>query len=176
MLPEFTDSGFSFGYSFLIGGAGVQYCLLAFPLNVSLPTVAAPANSLDARSVVVVQGAGSTSEVGHSVVQPLSIYVINLGGGLLSVVEEPSESVGENLLAPEGDVPVAVSGDSASFTTDDGIPVNLFDPSEYARVGTVFKVLTGFLWDNLFSHIKPSFDVVRGLVAPTTSTPILSRV
>jgi hypothetical protein len=31
------------------------------------------------------------------------------------------------------------------------------------------------LWDNLYSHIKPSFDVVRGSVAPTTDTPILSQ-
>ena len=163
MLPEFENGTLPDKLSLHIGGAGVQQCPLPVLLDVGLPATAVPSDSLDASSVVVVQGAGGASEVGHSVVQPLSIDVVKHGRGLLPVVEEPSKAVGENLLPSEGDVPVAVFGDTASFTADDGIPVNLFDPSKTARDGTVLKVLTGFLWDNLFSHFKVPLDLVRGV-------------
>ena len=165
MLPEFENSTLASKLSLHIGGAGVQNCHLPILLDVGLPcrTVVRLSDSLDAGSGVVVQGAGGTSEVGHSVVQPLSIDVVKHGRGLLPVVEEPSKAVGENLLPSEGDVPVAVFGDTASFTADDGIPVNLFDPSKTARDGTVLKVLAGFLWDNLVSHFKLPLDLVRGV-------------
>ena len=173
MLPEFDDSALASKLSIHIGGAGVQDCLFTVLLDVGLPAITAPSDSLDAGSVVVVQGTGSASEVGHSVVQPLPINVVNLGGGLLPVMEEPSKAVGENLLASEGDVPVAVSGDSACLTTDDGIPVNLFDPGESACRGAVFKVLAGFLWDNGVSHFKLPLDLVRGVGIAVPTTPII---
>ena len=89
------------------------------------------------------------------------------------MMEEPSKAVGENLLASEGDVPIAVSGDSACLTTDDGIPVNLFDPSESACRRAVFKVLAGFLWDNCVSHFKLPLDLVRGVGIAVPTTPII---
>ena len=173
MLPEFENSTLPSKLSFHIGGAGVQNCHLLVLLDVSLPAIFVSSNSLDACSVVVVQGAGSNSEVGHSVVQPLSIDVVNLGRGLLPVMEEPSKSVGENFLPFEGDVPVAVSGDSASLTADDGVPVDLFDPSETARRGTVFKVLAGLPWDNGVSHSVLPHVVVRSLGVAAPMTPII---
>jgi hypothetical protein len=175
MPPEFDDSTLSGELSLHIGGAGVQDCLFAVLLDVGLPAISAPSYSLDAASVVVVQGAGGTSEVGHSVVQPLSIDVVNLGGGLLPMMEEPCESMGEDLLTSEGDVSVSVLGDSTSLTADDGIPVDLFDPSESARRGAVFKVLTGFPWDNGVSHSVSPHVVVRGVVVGATTTPIIYR-
>ena len=173
MLPEFDNSALASKLSLHIGGAGVQNCHLPSLLDVGLPARLLSSDSLDAGSVVVVQGTGGASEVGHSVVQPLPINVVNLGGGLLPVMEEPSKAVGENLLASEGDVPIAVSGDSACLTTDDGIPVNLFDPSESACRRAVFKVLAGFLWDNCVSHFKLPLDLVRGVGIAVPTTPII---
>jgi len=162
MLPVFgIVSG---GNGFLVRGAAVQIDELPVHLNVRLPSRGfVTPNSLSASAVVVVEGAGSTSEVGHSVVQPLSIYVVNLVRGLLPVMEKPSESVGKNLLPSERDVPVSVLVDCTGFTADDGVPVNLFDPSKTARFGTVLKELTGFLWDNFRSHFKVPLDLVRGV-------------
>ena len=173
MPPEFDDSALSSKLSFHIGGAGVQDCLFTVLLDVGLPAIAAPSDSLDAGSVVVVQGGGGTSEVGHSVVQPLSIDVVNLGWGLLPVMEEPSKSVGENLLPSKSNVSVSVLGDSASFTADDGIPVDLFDPNKSARRGAVFKVLAGLSWDNGVSHFKLPLDLVRGVGTAIPTTPII---
>ena len=175
MPPEFDDSALSGELSLHIGWAGVQDCLFTALLDVGLPAISAPSDSLDASSVVVVQGGGGTSEVGHSVVQPLSIDVVNLGGGLLPVMEEPCESMGEDLLALEGDVSVSVLGDSTGFTADDGISVDLFDPSESARRGAVFKVLTGFSWDNGVSHSVSPHVVVRGVGTAIPTTPIIYR-
>ena len=175
MPPEFDNSTLSGELGLHIGGAGVEDSHPAVLLDVGLPSrsVVGLSDSLDASSVVIVQGGGGASEVGHSVVQPLSIDVVNLGGGLLPMMEEPCESMGEDLLTPEGDVPVSVLGDSASLTANDGVPVDLFDPSESACRGAVFKELASFSWDNSVSHFVPPYDLVRGLGVAAPMTPII---
>jgi hypothetical protein len=76
VLPEFDDSALASKLSLHIGGAGVQDCLFTVLLDVGLPARCEMfSDSLDAGSVVVVQGTGSASEVGHSVVQPLRLYM-----------------------------------------------------------------------------------------------------
>lgn len=152
--------------------ATVELDELAIGANHGSPHPAVPVHALGGL-VHGVDGSGRFSQIANRIVQGVPVDVVNYGRGLLSVVDAPSNTVrliGASLPAY---VSMAAGKGRASRLTSFSNPRRADDPDKLPRFGVVVKALAEFLWDNFNSHIKPSFDVVRGLGVAAPMTPII---
>lgn len=122
-----------------------------------------------------VDGSGRLSQIANAVVQRVLVDMVNQGRRLFTVVDKPSHSVSLICAPLVADVSTPTGIDRSSRTSSFSFSRRADLPSKLPSIRVVAQAIAECLWDNLYSHIKPSFDVVRGAVAPTTVTPILSQ-
>lgn len=124
-----------------------------------------------------ISGVVNLSQVPDSIVARVCVYMVNKFWWLNAIEQEPCNPVSRICRFVERDVaiPFAVPSSPLAYNPD-GRKSYVATPVDIAAVGAVSKIPADNLWDNFNSHIKPFFDVVRGSVAPTTDTPILSQV
>lgn len=123
-------------------------------------------------SVKAVLALGYVTKICNSVVSAIMVDVVN-NVRLLPVNKEPSKPMGVVKLALKTDPNVAVVSQRASNRALLFAACSLFAP-KHARVGIIVKEVADRFWNNAFSHLKLPLHLVRGLTAPTVSTPILS--
>lgn len=135
------------------------------------PSCALPCNPASRLpSVQAVFSVAHVAKVAQAVVCRIAVNVVDYVR-LFAVSKKPSNSVGvvQTPLVVESDVAGAVNKPNrAKF----GAPFEFYavDDSAFRVVREVFF---NRFWNNLESHIKLTFDVVRGLRIAVLSTPIL---
>ena len=112
----------------------------------------------------------------NSVVRSIVIDVVN-HLRLLPINEKPSKPMTLVFAVLERNASVAGTHWRASNTANfdsAGLFVGLGNPAKNSGFGIVAKEIADRFWNNLASHFESPLNLVRGLTAPTVSTPILS--
>jgi hypothetical protein len=109
-----------------------------------------------------------------SIISMVVMFVVNVSRGLFACHQKISNAMSVILLpAPlQGSVPASVD---ASSDLSNAAFVSRFDPNQITRIRTVLQDFTDRFWYKFRSHVESPLSVVRGLVAATTSTPILTQ-
>lgn len=134
--------------------------------------VIAPSVPADASSMVVKQVVSPVyiAKIAQAIVRPVVVNMVNILW-LFAMSKKPSKAVGKQatpfVMNPY--ITVAVDGASCSHFT----AANRLDAANDSSFRVIAKAFTNGIRNNLRSHIKPSFDVVRGAVVGATVTPIL---
>ena len=139
--------------------------------DICSPSASLPSNSsrrlLPVEAVLLVR---DVSQVAKAVVHAVAVNVVN-NIRLFAVSKKPSKAM-RHVTAPlvvDSEVSVAVIDANRSDLTAASFCNSAYNPS-FRVIGEVFYRR---FWDTVESHIKPPFDVVRGLGTAIPSTPIL---
>jgi hypothetical protein len=114
------------------------------------------------------------SQVCNPVICLVSVDVVKDIGRLFSVVKKPSDAVSKVGRFTKSDSPVPTVKRPSNIACPD-ILVDPNKPPNITRLWAVAQYFTSTLWNNLCSHFESPLNLVRGAVAPTTVTPIISR-
>ena len=159
--------------------APIQMLPLAATVNVGNPDIVLPVSRDANQRFLAVHRIGLVRQVAQIlpfVVRPVRIFMVNKGRRLFSGHQKPSNAMCAISVSFVIDRVVAVffaqrpclaSGFASSCS------VNF--PKKLARFGAVINYITDRFGYKSRSHIAPPCGLVRGLVAPTTSTPTLSQ-
>ena len=157
--------------SFEVGRHNVASVVYGFALKGSKPSALfpVPAYASDVL-VLLISRAVYASQVAQAVVRAIAVDVVNLFR-LSSSAKKPCKAVGKKRLALMGDADVAGSVEG-STGAELAAPIRFY-AGYNAAIRVVGEVFSYGFWNTFESHIKPSFDVVRGSVVGATDTPIL---
>lgn len=159
---------------FIVVRAAVKTDELAIDANHGSPHPAVPVHAFR-RLVHGVDGSGRISQIADRIVRRVLIDVVNQWSRLLAVVNLPRDPVGLVGTALPTDVGAPVLPDGSSPATNFCAAGRSDSPNKFPSIRVIVEAIAECLWDNFHSHIKPSFDVVRGSVVGATDTPILSH-
>ena len=157
--------------SFEMGRHNVASVVYGFALKGCKPSALfpVPAHASDVL-VLLVSRAVYASQVAQAVVRAIAVDVVNLFR-LPSCAKKPREAMGKKRLALMGNADVAGSVKS-STGAELAAPIRFY-AGYNAAIRVVGEVFSYRFWDTFESHIKLTFDVVRGSVVGATDTPIL---
>jgi len=174
MKPIFSRLAATAGFKEV--GAVVQPDLLGVSPDSSSPLAvlhedAAKGFGSVGRVVLGVRGA----KIRPAIIDRVGIFMINHFGRLLAGHQKPSNTVAFKNLPFVFDAPIAFFASTASNAANYGAAMRLGLPDKIARFGAVFNYITDRIGYKSRSHAESPLSVVRGLVAPTASTPTLSQ-
>jgi len=159
--------------------APIQMLPLAVTVNVGNPDIVLPVSRDANQRFFAVHRIGLVRQVAQIVpfvVRPVCIFMVNKARRLLSGHQKPSDSVrGVGM-------PLVINRVVAVFFTKvarlasgwAALRYSSF-PKKFARFGAVFNYITDRIGYKSRSHVESPLSVVRGLAAPTASTPTLSQ-
>jgi len=135
---------------------------------------AVPANAVVSKSVDGIAGCVNGSQVCNPVVGSIAVNVVEDFWRLLSVMQEPSNTVskvGASVKAYSSVSPV----ERASNGTCSNTVASLTEPTQFTRIRAIAQHFTDVLWNNLCSHFVLPHNLVRGLGTAIPSYPIIPR-
>ena len=135
------------------------------------PSAVFAAPEYAARAIVeLVLRLGDATKVAHSVVRSVAVDVVDLFR-LFTVEKKPCEPVREIRAPLVGDTKVSI----AQFETAGAEPAALdsLDSADDSALGVIREVIADGIRNNFRIHGVSPRAVARGLVAPTTSSPII---
>jgi hypothetical protein len=156
-------------------GSGVQRPPLVMGVDVtaSARLVAMPVNFLGGFLIKLVQRVVSGAKVAQPVITFVMVDVVN-HFRLITICQKPSQPVTKVLPVVVGNLNVTTFADRSSNAPRLDASASIDKPDQISCFRIVAQDIADRFRDTFASHIKPPFDVVRGLRIAVLSTPILS--
>ena len=156
-------------------GSNVQRSLFVVSVNIASPTrlVAVPINFLSRLLIKLVHRVVDSAKIAQSVIASVMVNVVN-HFRLTTVCQKPCQPVSKVLPVVVGNLNVATFADRSGTTPRLDASTSIDKPDQISRFRIVAQDITNRFRDTFASHIKPPFDVVRGLRTAILSTPILT--
>ena len=130
-----------------------------------------PSYITNARSVNGVFRRSDSTKVRDSIVVAAMINMVKKVR-LITMIKKPANAVrliGDALVSNDS-VPMSGVNGSGNFAL---VSPCFVRPSQITRFWVIAKDIANRVWNNPTSHIKPHFDLVRGLAVVAVSTPII---
>ena len=157
-------------------GAVIEPCLLGVAPNSCSPLAVLPKDAAKGLGSVgrVVLGVRD-AKIRPAIIGRVGIFMIDHFGRLFAGHQEPRNTMALKNLTFVLDAPITFFASTASNAADFCAAVGFGLPNKIARFGAVINYITDRFGYKSRSHVESPLSVVRGLVAPTASTPTLSQ-